>query len=67
MEGKDKGFDESGRAGGGFLLRPSPDLNEIEGDFSALKRARMYADRGTSVDEVIRPAVRCCRRNCCTG
>lgn len=37
-----------------FLPRYSPDLNDIEHDFSALKRARMHADVGTSVDEVIR-------------
>ncbi|MFM7573268.1 MAG: IS630 family transposase, partial [Snowella sp.] len=31
-----------------------PDLNDIEHDFGALKRARMYADPGTSLDEIIR-------------
>ena len=29
-------------------------LNDIEHDFSALKRAKMYASPGTSLDEVIR-------------
>jgi len=29
-------------------------LNDIEHDFSALKRARMYAYSGTSLDEIIR-------------
>jgi transposase len=28
-------------------------LNDIEHDFSALKRARMYAPPGTSLDELI--------------
>ncbi|HEY9298507.1 MAG TPA: IS630 family transposase, partial [Phormidium sp.] len=28
-------------------------LNDIEHDFSALKRARMYAPSGTSLDELI--------------
>jgi len=37
-----------------FLPKYSPDLNDIEHDFSALKRARMYAEQGTSVDEIIR-------------
>jgi len=37
-----------------FLPKYSPDLNDIEHDFSALKRARMYAPHGTSLDEVIR-------------
>jgi len=37
-----------------FLPKYSPDLNDIEHDFSALKRARMYAEEGTSVDEIIR-------------
>ncbi|MBC6477933.1 MAG: IS630 family transposase [Hormoscilla sp. GM7CHS1pb] len=37
-----------------FLPKYSPDLNDIEHDFSALKRARMYAPVGTSLDEVIR-------------
>lgn len=37
-----------------FLPKYSPDLNDIEHDFSALKRARMYAKTGTSLDEIIR-------------
>jgi putative transposase len=37
-----------------FLPRYSPDLNDIEHDFGAVKRARMYANSGTSVDEIIR-------------
>ena len=36
-----------------FLPKYSP-LNDIEHDFSALKRARMYAPAGTSLDEIIR-------------
>jgi transposase len=36
-----------------FLPRYSPDLNDIEHDFSALKRNRMYAKPGTSLDEII--------------
>ncbi|HIK12867.1 MAG TPA: IS630 family transposase, partial [Oscillatoriaceae cyanobacterium M33_DOE_052] len=31
-----------------------PDLNDIEPDFSALKRARMYAHPDKSIDEIIR-------------
>lgn len=37
-----------------FLPKYSPDFNDIEHDFSALKRARMYAPTGTSLDEIIR-------------
>lgn len=37
-----------------FLPKYSPDLNDIEHDFSALKRARRYAKPGTSLDEIIR-------------
>ena len=37
-----------------FLPKYSPDLNDIEHDFSALKRARMYAEADTSLDEIIR-------------
>jgi putative transposase len=37
-----------------FLPKYSPDLNDIEHDFSALKRARMYAAPSTSLDEIIR-------------
>jgi putative transposase len=37
-----------------FLPTYSPDLNDIEHDFSALKKLRMYAPPGTTIDEVIR-------------
>ena len=37
-----------------FLAKYSPDLNDIEHDFSALKRARMYAPTDKSLDEIIR-------------
>jgi putative transposase len=37
-----------------FLPKYSPDLNDIEHDFSALKRLRMYAEEGTSIDQIIR-------------
>ncbi len=37
-----------------FLPKYSPDFNDIEHDFSALKRARMYANIDTSLDEIIR-------------
>lgn len=37
-----------------FLPKYSPDFNDIEHDFSALKRARMYAAQETSLDEIIR-------------
>jgi putative transposase len=37
-----------------FLPKYSPDLNDIEHDFSALKRARMYAPPRMSLDEIIR-------------
>lgn len=37
-----------------FLPKYSPDLNDIEHDFSALKRKRMYASSGTSLDDIIR-------------
>lgn len=36
-----------------FSPKYSPDLNDIEHDFSALKRARMYAKSDTSLDEII--------------
>jgi len=42
-----------------FLPKYSPDLNDIEHDFSALKRARMYAPPGTSIDEIIRNYCAC--------
>jgi len=42
-----------------FFPKYSPDLNEIEHDFSALKRARMYAEPGTSLDEIIRNYCAC--------
>ena len=37
-----------------FLSKYSPDLNNIEHDFSALKIARMYSPINTSFDEIIR-------------
>ncbi len=37
-----------------FLPKYSPDLNDIEHDFSALKRAIMYAPTHKSLDEIIR-------------
>jgi putative transposase len=37
-----------------LLLKYSPDLNDIEHNFSALKRARMYSPINTSIDEIIR-------------
>ncbi|MDE5067812.1 MAG: transposase, partial [Trichodesmium sp. St4_bin8_1] len=37
-----------------FLPKYSPDLNDIEYDFSALKRARMYSPINTYIDEIIR-------------
>jgi putative transposase len=37
-----------------FLPKYSPDLNDIEHDFSTLKRAKMYASFGISLDEIIR-------------
>lgn len=42
-----------------FLPKYSPDLNDIEHDFSALKRARMYAPPSTSLDEIIRAYCGC--------
>ena len=37
-----------------FLPKYSPDLNDIEHDFSALKRARMYASADSTIDDIIR-------------
>ena len=37
-----------------FLPKNSPDFNDIEHDFSALKRARMYSPINTSLNEIIR-------------
>jgi putative transposase len=37
-----------------FLPKYSPDLNDIEHDFSALKRARMYSPISTFLDKIIR-------------
>ena len=37
-----------------FLPKYSPNLNDIEHDFSALKRAIMYSPINTSIDEIIR-------------
>ena len=37
-----------------FLPKYSPNLNDIEHDFSALKIARMYSPINTSIDEIIR-------------
>ncbi len=36
-----------------FLPKYSPNLNDIEHDFSALKIARMYPDINTSLDTII--------------
>ena len=44
-----------------FLPKCSPDLNDIEHHFSALKRARMYLPINTSLDEIIRNY---CARQC---
>jgi len=38
----------------GLCGKSSPDLNDIEHDFSALKRAIMYSHSATSLDEIIR-------------
>ncbi len=37
-----------------FLPKYSPDLNDMEHDFAALKNMRMYAPSETSLDEIIR-------------
>ena len=37
-----------------FLPKYSPDLNDIEYDFSALKRKRMYEGKDKSLDDIIR-------------
>ena len=37
-----------------FLPKYSPDLNDIEHDFSALKRSRMYTPSSAPLDEIIR-------------
>ena len=37
-----------------FLPTYSPDLNDIEHDFAALKRARMYADGEKTLDDIVR-------------
>ena len=37
-----------------FLPKYSPDLNDIEHDFGALKRKRMYEGNEKSLDEIIR-------------
>ena len=37
-----------------FWPKYSPDLNDIEHDFSASKRARMYSPINTFLDKVIR-------------
>ena len=37
-----------------FPPKYSPDLNNIEHNFSALKRARIYAHSNTPLDEIIR-------------
>ena len=37
-----------------FLPKYSPGLNDIEHDFAAQKKARMYAPEGTSLDQIIR-------------
>ena len=37
-----------------FLLQYSPNLNDIEHNFSALKRTRIYLSINTFIDEIIR-------------
>ena len=37
-----------------FWPKYSPDLNDIEDDFSASKRARMYSPINTFLDKIIR-------------
>ena len=37
-----------------FLPKYSPDFNNIEHNFSALKRARIYSPINTSLDKIIR-------------
>ena len=37
-----------------FLPKYSPDLNDIEYDFSVLKRAIMYSNINTCIDEIMR-------------
>ena len=37
-----------------FLPKYSPNLKDIEHNFSALKRAKMYATSNTALDEIIR-------------
>jgi putative transposase len=37
-----------------FLPKYSPDLNDIEHNFSALKRAKMYSPINISLDKIIR-------------
>jgi hypothetical protein len=37
----------------------SLNLNDIEHDFSALKRARMYAKLGTSLDDIADSRMKC--------
>ena len=37
-----------------FLPKYSPDLNDIEHDFGALKKKRMYEGKDKSLDEIIR-------------
>ena len=37
-----------------FLPKYSPDLNDIEHDFGALKKKRMYEGKDKSIDDIIR-------------
>ena len=41
-----------------FLPRYSPDLNDIEHDFAAIKKLRAYDTTGKTLDEIIKPVFR---------
>lgn len=42
-----------------FLPKYSPDLNDIEHDFGALKKKRMYEGKDKSIDDIIRDYCNC--------